>query len=150
MNEKNQGNLHSPIIYTEENMHLLKDIPILNNEQLYIYVMLSMPQGNVKIGKTTNIEQRLKSLSGSNGAGNKIVALYCSPATYLSSIEGTCHSHYDFARIPKTEWFKGDKVDFGEVVNYVDGLFHTSSYERCNELRKKIIEEKKEYEISNK
>ena len=143
MNKKENGD-NSPIIYTEDNMHLLKDVPILNDGQIYIYVMLSMPQGNVKIGKTTNIEQRLRSLSGSNGAGNKIVSLYCSPATYIHSLEHTCHNHYEFARIPKTEWFRGDKVIFSEVVEYIDGLFSSSSYERCNELRKKIYEEKKD------
>ena len=146
MNNIKQGEYisYSPIIYYEEDFRKLKDIPILEDGQLYIYIMLSMPQGNVKIGKTTNIEQRLRSLSGSNGAGNKIIALYCSPATYLYSMENTCHNHYDFARIPNTEWFRGDKVNFNEVVKYVDGLFHQKGYETCNNLRKKIIEEKKE------
>lgn len=133
----------SPTIYTKENIKLLKQIPILEDEQLYIYVMLSSNQ-NVKIGKTTNIIQRLKSLSGSNGGGSKITALYCSPATYLYSIETTCHNHYHLARIPGTEWFDGNKVDFDEVVAYVDGLFHSESFERCNELRRKVIMEKKD------
>ena len=131
-----------PTIYTKDNIKLLKQIPVLEDEQLYIYVMLSS-NGNVKIGKTTNIIQRLKSLSGSNGGGSKITALYCSPATYLYSIETTCHNHYHFARIPGTEWFDGTKVDFNEVVEYVDGLFHSESFERCNELRRKFIEEEK-------
>lgn len=136
---------YSPTIYTKENIKLLRQIPVLEDGQLYIYVMLSS-NGNVKIGKTTNIIQRLKSLSGSNGAGNKITALYCSTATYLYSIEHTCHNHYDFARIPGTEWFDASKVDFNEVVEYVDGLFYTKGYETCNELRRKIIMEKKDYD----
>jgi len=132
-----------PIIYTKENIRLLKSIPILEDGQIYIYVMLSS-NGNVKIGKTTNIIQRLKSLSGSNGGGSKITSLYCSPSTWIQSIEGTCHNHYDFARIPGTEWFDGNKVDFNEVVIYVDRLFYTKGYETCNELRRKIIMEKKD------
>lgn len=132
-----------PTIYTKENIILLKSIPILEDGQIYIYVMLSS-NGNVKIGKTINIQQRLISLSGSNGGGSKITSLYCSPSTWIQSIEGTCHNHYDFARIPGTEWFNGNKVDFNEVVTYIDGLFHTKGYETCNELRKKIIMEKKD------
>lgn len=135
---------YSPTIYTRENIKLLKQIPVLEDEQLYIYVMLNSPQGNIKIGKTTNIVQRLISLSGSNGGGSKITKLYCSPATYLYSIEYTCHNHYHFARIPGTEWFDGNKVDFNEVVEYVDGLFHSKGFEKCNELRRRFIEKKKE------
>lgn len=134
---------YSPTIYTKENIRLLKSIPILEDGQIYIYVMLSS-NGNVKIGKTINIQQRLTSLSGSNGGGSKITSLYCSPSTWIQSIEGTCHNHYDFARIPGTEWFDGNKVDFNEVVKYVDRLFHTKGYETCNELRRKIIVEKKD------
>ena len=134
---------YSPTIYTKENIKLLKQIPVLEDEQLYIYVMLST-NGNVKIGKTKNIVQRLISLSGSNGYGEKITTLYCSPATYLYSIEHTCHNHYDFARIPGTEWFDGNKVDFNEVVEYVDGLFHSKGFETCNEVRRKFIEKEKE------
>jgi len=133
---------YSPIIYTKENIKLLKQIPVLEDEQLYVYVMLSS-NGNVKIGKTSNIVQRLKSLSGSNGGGNKITKLYCSPATYLYSIEHTCHNHYHFARIPGTEWFDGNKIDFNEVVEYVDGLFHSKGFETCNEVRRKFIMEKR-------
>lgn len=122
-------NRDKPIIYTKENVKLLRDIPILDNGQIYIYVMLNSPQRNVKIGKTTNIIQRLKSLSGSNGGGSKIVAIYCSPATWIQSMEETCHNHYHFARIPGTEWFNGNKIDFEEVVEFVDGLFYSKGYE---------------------
>lgn len=139
--EQRDKNIHSPTIYTKDNIKLLKSIPVLEDGQIYIYVMLNSLQ-NVKIGKTTDIVQRLKSLSGSNGGGSKITALYCSPSTWLQSIEGTCHNHYHFARIPNTEWFDGNKVDFMEVVNYVDGLFHSKGFEVCNELRKRINDNK--------
>ena len=140
---KTTSHTHSPTIYTRENIKLLRDIPVLDDEQLYIYVMLSS-NSNIKIGKTTNIVQRLTSLSGSNNGGYKITKLYCSPATWMQSIEGTCHNHYHFARISGTDWFDGSKVDFNEVVDYVDGLFHSESFERCNELRRKVIMEKKD------
>ena len=138
--EKMDNNIsYSPTIYTKENFILLKKIPVLEDGQLYIYVMLNS-HGDIKIGKTTNILQRLTSLSGSNAGGSKITALYCSSSTWLQTIEETCHNHYHFARINGTEWFDGGKVVFREVVEYVDGLFHSKGYERCNELRRKILE----------
>ena len=139
--EQKENLLFSPTIYTKNNSGLLKSMPILEDGQIYIYVILNSV-GNVKIGKTTNIMQRLQSLSGSNGGGSKISKAYCSPATWIQSIEETCHNHYHFARITGTEWFDGNKVDFKEVVEYVDGLFHSKGYETCNELRRKLMEKK--------
>ena len=137
MEQKDNNFSHSFTIYTKDNMQLLKEIPMLEDGQIYIYVMLNS-HGDIKIGKTTDIQQRLTSLSGSNGGGAKITALYCSPATWVQSIEGTCHNHYHFARISGTEWFDGQKVVFKDVVEYVDSLFHTRGYETCNELRKTL------------
>lgn len=142
MEKKDNISPYSPTIYTQENIGLLKSVPTLEDGQIYIYVMLNTI-GNIKIGKTTDISQRLKSLSGSNGGGSKIIALYCSPSTWMQSMETTCHNHYHFARISGTEWFDGTKVDFKEVVEYVDGLFHTANFQTCNELRRKVIENKK-------
>ena len=139
--EKKENLLFSPTIYTQENINLLKSMPVLEDGQIYIYVLLNS-LNNVKIGKTTNIQQRLQSLSGSNGGGSKICAIYCSPSTWIQSMETTCHNHYHFARISGTEWFDGEKVDFKEVVEYVDSLFYTDSYKRCNELRKSLMEKK--------
>ena len=129
-------------IYTSKNINELAiDKPPLGDGQIYIYVLLNYPQGNVKIGKTTNIMQRHKSLQGSNSGGNCIVACYCSPATWIQSMETTCHNHFEWCRIKGTEWFKGENINFRDVVNYIDGLFKTESYHRCNELRKKIKEQ---------
>jgi hypothetical protein len=136
--EKQDNNIsYSPTIYTRENIKLLKELKVLDDGQIYIYVMLNS-LGNVKIGKTINIQQRLLSLSGSNGGGAKISSLYCSPSTWVQTMEETCHNHYHFARIKGTEWFDGKKVDFKEVVEYVDGLFRSKGYETCNELRRKL------------
>lgn len=133
-------NHYFPTIYTEESIGMLQYVPVLDNEQIYIYVILNS-SGNVKIGKTTNIENRIRSLSGSNAAGERIISVYVSPATWIHSIEGTCHNHYHYARIGG-EWFDGCKVEFDEVVEYVDGLFRTDGYDRCNKLRRQIIEGK--------
>lgn len=131
------------MIYTSKNIMQLKELPVLDDGSYYVYVMLNHPQGNIKIGITTNIVQRLQSLSGSNGGGNYIIKLYVSPSTYVSSIEKTCHNHYDWYRIKGTEWFNGDKLNFDEVVEYVDSLFRTESFKICNELRKEQIEKKR-------
>ena len=140
--EQKENLLFSPTIYTKDNIGLFKSMPILEDGQIYIYVILNSI-GNVKIGKTTNIMQRLQALSGSNGGGLKITKVYCSPSTWIQSIEETCHNHYHFARIHGTEWFDGNKVCFSEVVEYVNGLFHTDSFMRCNELRRSIAEKNK-------
>ena len=140
--EQKENLLFSPTIYTKNNSRLLKSIPVLEDGQIYIYVILNSI-GNVKIGKTTNIMQRLQALSGSNGGGSKISKVYCSPSTWIQSIEETCHNHYHFARIHGTEWFDGNKVCFSEVVEYVNGLFHTDGFRRCNELRRSIAEKNK-------
>lgn len=104
--------------------------------QLYIYVLENYPQGNIKIGKSSNVKQRFKSLSGSNGGGNKIVRFAVSPVTYLYSLEKTAHCHFHRARISGTEWFSGEKLTFEEVVGFLDELFNSSSYEKANEIRK--------------
>lgn len=119
----------------------LEKIPVLDDGQVYIYV-LKNSAGNIKIGKTTNLAQRVQSLSGSNGAGNKIVQWYCSPSTYLHNLEKICHDRFGYARLAG-EWFDGTKVIFNEVVEYVESLFANNDYVRCNELRKQVIEEKK-------
>ena len=84
----------------------------------------------------------MQSLSGSNGGGTKIYAVYCSPSTWLQSIEGTLHNYYHFARILGTEWFDGRKMNFAEVVEYVNNLFYSDEYKRCNELRRSIMDKR--------
>ena len=134
-------NIKDPLIYTGKNISLLKNIPVLDNGQIYIYIMLNYPQGNIKIGKTTNIQQRLQSLSGSNGGGSRIIKLYCSPATWVQSVETSLHDYYHKYRIKGTEWFKD--LNFDDVVTFVNNLFYMKSYNTCNEIRKQIIEKER-------
>lgn len=120
----------------------LNDIPVLDDGQTYIYVLRNSAN-NVKIGKTTNMSNRIQSLSGSNGGGEHIVDWYCSPATWLHNIEKISHEHFSYARM-SGEWFDGMKVPFSDAVGYVQNLFISQDYERCNELRRKVIEEKRD------
>ena len=131
-------------IYDSKNVMGLKELPVLDNGRYYIYVMLNSPQQNIKIGITTNILQRLQSLSGSNSGGNKIVKLAVSEPTYVASAEKAFHNHYDRYRIPNTEWFDGNKLNFEDVVNFIDKQFQMKSYETCNKLRKELYEKEQE------
>lgn len=119
----------------------LQQLPTLPPEQYYIYCVENS-DGYVKIGITHNPYQRLSSLSGSNGGGSVITKYVISLATYLYSIEGTCHNHFDRYRIQGTEWFKG--ITINEAAEYVRSLFSSKGYKTCNELRKSIAEREKE------
>ena len=109
---------------------------IADDNQVYIYVLQNYPQGNIKIGRTTNPIQRFRSLSGSNNGGNRILRVAISPMTYLYSLETTLHTHYDRNRIPNTEYFQ--KLEFEDVVKYVDELFSSPNYNKCNQIRKEF------------
>lgn len=129
-------------IYTSKNISELKNVPVLDDGQVYIYVMLNYPAKNIKIGQTTNIVQRLQSLSGSNGGGNKITTLAVSDSTYVINSEKAFHEKYARYRIEGTEWFDGSKLIFEEVVSEMENQFNTKSYEVCNKLRKKLTEKR--------
>lgn len=131
-------------IYDSKNVAELKELSVLDDGSYYIYVMLNSPQENIKIGITTNILQRLQSLSGSNSGGNKIVKLAVSDPTYCASAEKAFHNHYDRYRIPNTEWFDGSKLKFEDVVDFIDNQFKLKSYETCNKLRKELYEKEQE------
>ena len=122
----------------------INEFPILEEQKLYIYVMLN-DSGKVKIGKTKNIQQRYQSLCGSNGGGNKIIKLCCSPSTYLYSLESIMHDKFNRYRIPNTEWFYDKKDTTGEILfdkatNELRLLFSSAAYKKCNNLRKSLCE----------
>lgn len=122
----------------------LSTFEILDDGQVYIYI-LQNSVGKVKVGITTNIIQRLQSLSGSNGQGNTIKKCYLSPATYLNTIEGIMHNRMSKYRIPNTEWFYYEEDPSGDIlfdsaVELLEKLLHGKSYELCNNLRKEYKE----------
>ena len=120
----------------------LKNIPILEDEQVYIYAMLNTCN-KIKIGITKNIQQRYQSLCGSNSQGNEILKVYVTEATYLNNLEKMIHEHFDKFRLKKTEWFVSNKsgvLKYEEVIEYIEQLFSSADYKRCNEIRRKIYE----------
>lgn len=127
-------------IYNSKNIIELKELSVLDNGSYYIYCMLNSI-GNIKIGITTDIVQRLQSLSGSNAAGYKITTLALSSPTYVFSAEKAFHNKYARYRL-EGEWFDGNKVTFDEIINEMEDQFNTESYKLCNEIRKELAEKK--------
>lgn len=124
----------------------IKDYPILEDPQLYIYIILN-EVGKVKIGKSKNIEKRYHSLCGSNGQGNEIVKIYVSECTYLYTMERIMHNKFNRYRIPKTEWFYDKdeptgKVLFDKAISELELLFSSDGYKKNNLLRKNIYDKR--------
>ena len=125
----------------------LKDYPVLEEPKLYTYIMLN-DAGKVKIGVTKNIQQRYMSLCGSNSAGDKIIKVCVSPSSYLYTIEQIMHNKFNKHRIPGTEWFydsndySGESL-FYDAVNELKLLFSSTSYKKCNNLRKLLCDRDK-------
>ena len=120
----------------------LRNIPILEDEQVYIYAMLNTCN-KIKIGITKNIQQRYQSLCGSNSQGNEIIKVYVSESTYLNNLEKMIHEHFGQFRLKKTEWFASNKfgiLKYEEVIEYIEQLFSSADYKICNEVRKRINE----------
>ena len=114
------------------------DFPDLTDGRCYIYVLENAPQGNIKIGRSKHMNQRLISLSGSNSGGNQIVKCAVSDATYLYTLERILHMHFQEYRITGTEWFVN--ITFDDVVNYIDTIFDSKEYQHCNQVRKQFLE----------
>ena len=111
------------------------DVPVLQDGQVYLYVLENYPQGNIKIGRSSNLQQRLKSLSGSNSGGNQIIKVAVSDATWIYILESMVHNHFMEYRIDGTEWFDGSGMTFDDAVSFFDSLFVRPDYARCNEVR---------------
>lgn len=109
------------------------NLPKIEDIQYYIYA-IENEMGYVKIGISQDITQRVRSLSGSNTGGNKIIRIAVSNPTYLKTLENTFHSMFNNYRIANTEWFKG--ITFDEVITKMNETFNSDDYFRCNELRK--------------
>lgn len=101
-------------------------------KQYNIYV-LENDEGLIKIGITTDFEQRKRSLSGSNGAGHKIVREYVSIPTALYSLEHIMHDHFAEYRKSGSEWFEG--ITFESAVEYLIKLTSSDEFVKCNTVR---------------
>lgn len=122
----------------------LKEFSILEEPMVRIYIFLNSV-GKIKIGRTKDIYKRYLSLCGSNGQGNEINKCLVSQSTYLYTLENIMHIKFNKFRIPNTEWFydksdpTGEKL-FSEASEYLKLLFSSDSYKKCNNLRKKTLE----------
>jgi hypothetical protein len=117
------------------------DVPVLTDGQLYLYVLENQPQGNVKIGRSSNMQQRLRALSGSNSGGNRIVRCAVSDATWLYTLERIVHNKFREYRIDGTEWFSGTGCSFTDACEYIDFLFQSQEYAVCNQTRENFVKQ---------
>lgn len=115
----------------------LRCVPELDKHLCYIYAMKN-EIGKIKIGRTRNVFKRYSSLSGSNSQGNQIDIVYCSPATFLQSVEAALHTKFNKHRINGTEWFS-NTLDFNDVVFEINKIFNSDEYKRCNSVRKESL-----------
>ena len=122
---------------TFTNLTALNSMKETDQYRIYIYV-IENSEGKIKIGKTTNPSKRIDSLSGSNAGGASItrVAVMEEP-TYILTLEETLHTHYNYARIPNTEWFNG--LIFNDVVAYIDDLLKSKQFDTCTKVRKDLL-----------
>lgn len=100
---------------------------------IYNIYILENDEGFIKIGITTDFEQRKRSLSGSNGGGHKIVRQYVSAPTALYSLERIMHDHFAEYRKSGSEWFEG--ITFESAVEYLVQLTSSDEFVKCNSIR---------------
>ena len=108
-------------------------LPKLDNEY-YIYIIENSSK-HIKVGISKDVCTRFNSLSGSNAGGNTLTKFAISEPTYLKTLEKIIHNHFDSNRLKGSEWFTN--ISFDTVVDYINSLFNSKSYIRCNECRKK-------------
>lgn len=119
------------------NLIALDSFKEADKHQIYIYV-IENSEGKIKIGKTTNPANRINSLSGSNTGGASIVRVaVMEEPTYILTLEDTLHNHYNYQRIPNTEWFEG--LIFDEVITYINGLLQSKQFDTCTKVRKDLL-----------
>ena len=121
-------------------MNIYNDIKYINEPELiqgqYLIYVLENSDGDIKIGISKHIEDRLRSLTGSNSAGKTITKIAISEPTYLRTIETNAHNHFNPARI-EGEWFNGKIITFEDVIFYIDSIFNSDRYPILNSMRKK-------------
>lgn len=124
----------------------LKNIESYSDKLLgYVYVINN--GNNIKIGCTSNLYQRIKSLSNSNSGGNVILDIYYSPANAIyKTIERLMHEK--FHKYNTTgEWYTD--IDFITVCNYLDQLCTSESFARCDKERR-LFNQKHKYIFNQK
>lgn len=122
------------------NLDELKNIKNFE-DKLYGYVYVIDNGINVKIGCTSNLYNRMKSLSNSNSGGNVIKEIYYSPSSPIyRTIEKLMHEK--FSKYNSVgEWYKD--ISYKNVCNYLDALCNSPGFKRCSEERERFIEDRK-------
>lgn len=117
-------------------MKNIPDLPPLKDGRIYNYILL-FDSGNLKIGISTDVKQRIKQLSNSNSGGFKLINYNITPPNYIASTLEK-YLHYIFREYKvEGEFFKD--LDFNEVCKKCDEIMHSDEFVRCNEIRKDFI-----------
>lgn len=113
-------------------MHIeLKDMDISEGQEV-VYVLLN-DEGYIKIGKTSNLFNRLQSLSGSNSSGHEIVRYYSTEPMYIARlVEKVCHNKFHRYQKNNSEWFYSPNLHYEDVIAYLENVVDSVDFERRN------------------
>ena len=91
----------------QEQERLARAIPSANNPELAgtVYVIQDIQSRLYKIGRTTNLQRRMKEL----GVGATARLISSKQVSNAAEVERRAHQRYKSARLPQTEYFKLDR-----------------------------------------
>ena len=137
------------ILPIAEELGVSKEIDLVELEQIrsfpdklhgYVYVI---DNGDaIKIGKTSNLLKRMKSLMNSNSGGHILKQLFYSPANAIyDTLEQIMHEKFKKYRTTG-EWFTG--ISFEEVSAALNELCNSRDFEVCNLVREEFLVRQRE------
>lgn len=113
----------------------LKGLKKLKNGKAYNYILL-FSSGNIKIGLTTDIENRIQQLSNSNSGGYKLENYYISKPNYIANtVEKYMHFLYKNNRV-EGEFF--ENLNFEDVCNTLENIMNSNDFKISNQVRKEF------------
>ena len=111
-----------------ENLQIKKADPL----KAYNYILLT-ESGNIKIGRSTDPINRIRTLSNSNSGGFKIIDVCVSPQHNIAdTVENWLHWYYHKYQV-EGEWFSN--LDFNEVKEFFNNLFKRPDFIHANKVR---------------
>ena len=103
----------------------------------YVYIIEN--EMNIKIGRTSNPQNRFRQLSNSNSGGLTPLRLFVSEPMYIDkTIEHLMHQKFADHRV-EGEWFTD--VEFDAVKDELIKLCTSEEFQTCNKVRKDYSEQ---------
>ena len=88
----------------------------MKKKYLYLIQHQNIPE-YTKIGFTTDIEKRIKSLQTASPTGIRII--YLVESDYAFKMEQSLHKRYS-SKNSNLEWFKLSDTDIEEIINWIE------------------------------